>query len=200
MGRSGSGKSYVLNNLFKQPAIAKWCRVLKTYTARPRRVNERNSMEYNFLDDIKDFEGLNIIEKRAYVIKPDTIWEYYTCSNNIVPSDTYYIGIGTPESSEKIRQYYYNIYKKDVVVPIYIEASDINLLINSISRINADCHEICRRFLADEEDFSLEKLSEAYIDDHNTFINTYSQDSTDIIKDISLYIMSTMLDNEKAGE
>ena len=41
------------------------------------------------------------------------------------------------------------------IVPIYVEVSPKNRLMRALTREeNPDCHEICRRFLADVQDFA----------------------------------------------
>ena len=52
--------------------------------------------------------------------------------------------------------------------PVYIYATDKMRLLRSLSREkNPNCHEICRRFLADEKDF--DDINFAYITFNNNF-------------------------------
>ena len=71
--------------------------------------------------------------------------------------------IGTLEAYQGIRAYY----GAANVVPVYIEVEDGERLFRALSRERAQEHpkyeEMCRRFLADSEDFSEEKLREAGI-------------------------------------
>ena len=64
-------------------------------------------------------------------------------------------------------------YGREVVVPIYIEVENGDRLIRAIRREQEQetpkYKELCRRFLADEEDFSEEKIKEAEID--KRFVN-----------------------------
>ena len=74
-----------------------------------------------------------------------------------------YLLIGTLESYLKIREYF----GTENVVPIYIEVEDGMRLQRALERErrqeNPKYEELCRRFLADEKDFSEEKLKEAGI-------------------------------------
>ena len=74
-----------------------------------------------------------------------------------------YLIIGTLESYLKIRDYF----GKEKVVPIYIEVEDGERLKRAIAREETQetpkYEELCRRFLADQEDFSEEKIKEAGI-------------------------------------
>ena len=72
--------------------------------------------------------------------------------------------IGTPEAYLQLR----NFYGTDKVLPIMIELDDGVRLQRALDREKAQDHpkyeELCRRYLADVQDFSEEKLSLANID------------------------------------
>jgi len=74
-----------------------------------------------------------------------------------------YLAIGTPESYRKICGHY----GADKVIPIYVEVDDGLRLARALARErkpgNGKYEEMCRRFLADQRDFSEEKLAEAGI-------------------------------------
>jgi guanylate kinase len=91
-------------------------------------------------------------------------WHYFTVDDGQVDLDRHnYLMHGTLESFKKIRDYY----GQDKVVPIYVEVEDGERLIRAIKREAAqekpNYAEICRRYLADEADFSDEKIREADI-------------------------------------
>lgn len=75
-----------------------------------------------------------------------------------------YLAIGTLESYAQIRSYY----GEERVVPIYIEVEDGLRLERALEREKRQpvpkYEELCRRFLADQEDYAEEKLAEAGID------------------------------------
>jgi hypothetical protein len=73
-----------------------------------------------------------------------------------------YLTIETLEGYNALKKYYGNS-----VVPLYLEVEDSERLIRSIMREreqrSPDYNELCRRFLADSEDFSEKKLIESGI-------------------------------------
>ena len=81
-----------------------------------------------------------------------------------VAGDSKYLVIGTLESYEKFVDYY----GKEIVVPIYIEVDDRTRIHRAIEREDMQeipkYSEMCRRFLADEKDFSEELLVKCGID------------------------------------
>ena len=75
-----------------------------------------------------------------------------------------YICINTLAGFNRIRKYLGN----DKVKPVYIEVSDIELIKRAVKReekqINPNVAELCRRFLADNADFSEDNLKLSEID------------------------------------
>ena len=73
------------------------------------------------------------------------------------------MGIGTLESYVKMREYY----GKENVCPVYIEVEDGERLARALKRERGQeiprYEEMCRRFLADSEDFSEENIAKAGI-------------------------------------
>ena len=74
-----------------------------------------------------------------------------------------YLMIGTLVSYRALKAYF----GEERIVPLYIQVEDGERLFRAIERERKEAHprytELCRRFLADEEDFSEEKLQEAGI-------------------------------------
>ena len=72
--------------------------------------------------------------------------------------------IGTLEVYGQLKKYF----GEDQVVPLYVEVEDGLRLERALSRERMqdepDYAELCRRYLADRQDFSEEKLAEAGID------------------------------------
>ena len=136
------------------------------YTTRPMRAGEENGVSYYFCDEdtVEKLEAEGkIIELRAYHTIHG-IWKYFTVADHQVDLDHQsYLLIGTLESYLKIREYF----GTENVVPIYIEVEDGMRLQRALERErrqeNPKYEELCRRFLADEKDFSEEKLKEAGI-------------------------------------
>ena len=138
------------------------------------------------LQTIADCRSLRkVIESRAYKTIYG-IWTYFTADDGQIDlKNGNYLGIGTLESFQKMKNYY----GKDSVIPIYIEVEDGERLIRAIRREQEQetpkYKELCRRFLADEEDFSEEKIKEAEI--QKRFVN----DDLDLcVKNIINYVNS----------
>ena len=162
MGKSSSGKDTIYRELFKRQDIS--LKKIIPYTTRPIREGEEEGREYHFCneDQVTQLQNANkIVELRAY----DTVygvWKYFTVDDGQVDlADNSYLLIGTLETYVKIRQYY----GAAQVVPVYIEVEDGKRLLRAIEREKEQkipkYTEMCRRFLADSEDFSEEKLKEA---------------------------------------
>lgn len=189
MGKSSSGKDTIYNKLIMDKELK-----LKTfvgYTTRPMREGEVNGREYFFVDKerLEELTGMgSVIEVRGY----DTIhgmWYYFTVDDEQVDlKKCNYILIGTLESYEKVREYYGSA----VVVPVYINVEDGERLSRALARERAQKEpkyaEMCRRFLADSEDFSDEKLERLGIS--NRYENVYMEEcfnriKSDILKEIN---------------
>lgn len=162
MGKSSSGKDTIYRELFKRPDIS--LKKIIPYTTRPIREGEEEGREYHFCneDQVTQLQNADkIVELRTY----DTVygvWKYFTVDDGQVDlEDNSYLLIGTLETYRKIRQYY----GATQVVPVYIEVEDGERLLRAIAREKEQMipkyTEMCRRFLADSEDFSEEKLKEA---------------------------------------
>ena len=136
------------------------------YTTRPIRDMEEEGREYYFVDDVtlKQLEQTGkVIEKRAYHTIYG-IWTYFTVDDEHLDLEKQeYLAIGTLESYEKIRDYYGD----QKVVPLYIEVEDGLRLERALERERKQqppkYEEMCRRFLADQADYSEEKLKGAGI-------------------------------------
>ena len=164
MGKSASGKDKFYKLLAGDPALS--LKKIVLYTTRPIRERETDGVEYHFVTDqvlsaLRE-EG-RVIEQRDY----DTvygIWSYATVDDGSVrlPEENY-IAIGTLESYRKMRDYF----GPEAVFPIYIEVEDGERLARALKRERKQEEpkyaEMCRRFLADAEDFSEENIRKAGI-------------------------------------
>ena len=185
MGKSSSGKDTIYKELIQK--FPKMKRIV-LYTTRPRREGERDGVEYFFTDEEKLQQFRNqgqLIEERSYHTQYG-VWSYFTADDGQIDlKNGNYLGIGTLESFQKMKCYY----GKESVIPVYIEVEDGERLIRAIRREQEQetpkYKELCRRFLADEEDFSEEKIKEAEI--QKRFVN----DDLDLcVKNIIKYINS----------
>lgn len=174
MGKSSSGKDTLYREIMKRfPGLGK----VVAYTTRPPREGERSGVQYNFVDE-KELSRLEaegkVIELRAYNTVHG-IWKYFTVDDGQI--DLYqhsYLMIGTLESYERMRTYY----GAERLIPIYIEVDDGERLSRALKRERSQTEpkykEMCRRFLADEEDFCEENLVRLGIDERyeNTDMET----------------------------
>lgn len=187
IGKSSTGKDTIFKLLLEREDI-KLNRIV-SYTTRPIRSKEIQGIDYNFVSIEKKDELLQsgkVIEIRKY----ETIhgpWFYFTVDDeNINLKEEDYLVIGTIESFVKLKDYY----GADKVIPIYIEIDDGIRLERALKRERKQempkYEEMCRRFLADQEDFSEEKLKEAGID--NIFNN--DEDREDTCERIAQFILA----------
>ncbi|WP_099467486.1 nucleoside/nucleotide kinase family protein [Konateibacter massiliensis] len=164
MGKSSSGKDTIYKKILGDDKLK--LKSVLMYTTRPIREGETNGKEYIFVDD-SEFERLEkdgkVIEVRAYNTVYG-IWRYFTAKDSQINLETEnYLMIGTIESYLKTKEYY----GEESIVPIYIEVEDGLRLERALKREKGQTfpkyEEMCRRFLADQQDFSEEKLVEAGI-------------------------------------
>lgn len=183
MGKSSSGKDTLYQKVLDRlPQIHR----VVPYTTRPIREGEQDGVEYHFVDD-KQLAELEtdgkIVELRAYNTVHG-IWKYFTVDDGQIDLEQGdYLLIGTLETYEKIREYY----GAEHLVPIYIEVEDGERLARALERERRQAvpkyKEMCRRFLADEEDFCEENLKRLGIDKRyrNTDMETCLNEITGVM-------------------
>ncbi|MCI8465527.1 MAG: guanylate kinase [Lachnospiraceae bacterium] len=168
MGKSASGKDSLFRMLAADQELS--LRIVTMYTTRPRRSSEEEGREYFFRDEsflLKNRREGKVIECRTYetVLGP---WSYFTLDDGQIDTDRFsYLMIGTLESYQNTKQYFEGR-GKQIMVPVYIEVEDGERLLRAVRRemCEEEPHyaEVCRRFLADCEDFSEEQLERLKID------------------------------------
>ena len=185
MGKSSSGKDTIFKILLQRKDVD--VNRIVSYTTRPQRSHEKPGEEYNFVS-IQEKDRLLAEGKVIEIRKYDTVhgpWFYFTVDDgNLDLKNNDYLMIGTVESFIKIRDYY----GADKVLPIYIEVDDGIRLSRALERERSQEHpkyeEMCRRFLADQHDFSEENLKAAGI--KNIFNN--NEDSVITSDNIAAFI------------
>ncbi len=164
MGKSSSGKDTIYSRLLQDKELN--LRNIVLYTTRPMRQGEQPGREYYFVnqDTFREFEEKGkVIEARTY----DTVygpWIYFTADDGqIEVSKRNYLGIGTLESYCRMKEYF----GEEQVCPLYVQVEDGERLKRAILREELQAEpkyaEMCRRFLADTQDFSEENLKKAGI-------------------------------------
>ena len=183
MGKSSSGKDTVYKKLKEQ---YKEFRLIVPYTTRPIREGEKDGVEYYFVDP-DQFRAMKedgkVIESRSYNTKCG-IWTYFTADDGQIDlSAADYLLIGTLVSYQALREYF----GEEAIVPVYLEVEDGLRLARALERERRQekpkYAEMCRRFLADEEDFSEENLIKSGITER--FGN---EDFTECLNKIQRYI------------
>lgn len=198
MGKSSSGKDTMYRELlkyfaqleqFKEEPIRLPFKSVALYTTRPIREGEIDGLDYYFINE-KQAAALakdgKIIESREY----DTIygvWKYMTVDDGRIDLDANnYLMIGTLESYEKLKSYF----GKHTMEPLYIEVEDGERLMRAIEREKRQKSpayaEMCRRFLADADDFSEENLKKSEITKRFQNINQQQ-----CLKELQSYILQT---------
>ena len=165
MGKSSTGKDTIYKKLLEDQKLG--LRRIVPYTTRPIREGEQEGVEYHFVSEETlqrlEQEG-RVVELRAY----DTVcgvWKYFTvCEEHMNLEKESYAVIGTLESWNAMKRYFGD----QVMVPVYVEVEDGERLSRALVRERQQATprytELCRRFLADTEDFSEEHLKEAGIE------------------------------------
>lgn len=164
MGKSSSGKDTIYEELLMRSELGLVPFIM--YTTRPIRAKETDGVQYHFVTQ----ERLEEMQVKGQVIELRTYhtvqgpWHYFTADGDTMDiAQNNYLALGTLESYEKVKNYYGN----DRVVPIYIEVDDEKRLERSIKREKKqpvpNYDEVCRRFLADQKDFSEENIQRAGI-------------------------------------
>lgn len=184
MGKSSSGKDTIFKEINDDKDLD--LKPIISYTTRPKRINETNGVEYFFIntDELNKFEKENkVIEKRVYhTVHGD--WFYGTINDGQIDlNKNNYLLITTLEAYKSLRDYFGD----DKVYPFYIDIEDGIRLERALERERKqdkpNYDELCRRFLADNKDFSAENLSRLGI--NKFYINENLESCiNDIKKDI----------------
>ena len=190
MGKSTSGKDTIYKNLIADNDLS--LKKVVPYTTRPMRDGETDGVQYFFRDE----EGYLDLKNRGKIIEERTYhtnygeWRYFTVDDgqiDLASGDSYLV-IGTLESYCYFRDYF----GKENVLPILIDVEARIRLERAMKREAKQEHprydEMCRRFLADEEDFDETKIKEAGVE--KRFFNNGLIE--DCIKEIREHILEKM--------
>ena len=183
MGKSSTGKDTIFRELLHRESFH--FKTLVSYTTRPKRSGEKEGYEYHFVDEETFNRFLSegkVIEARTYPSAHGP-WRYFTLKDGQLDTDELLITIGTLESYCSMKEYL----GRDRIIPVLVELDDGERLQRALSRERKQAipgyREMCRRFLADDEDFSEENIKKAEID--HRFIN---EDLGRCLADIEDYI------------
>ena len=166
MGKSSAGKDTIYKILKEKIDVKPYV----LYTTRPIRTGEKDGIDYNYLtnEEMEQYsqeENCKVIESRTYntVYGP---WTYATILDNQFLSGKDLLMTGTLESYNAILKYFKD--KENIkIIPIYIEVEDGIRLERALKRekeqSNPKYVELCRRFIADSQDFSEENINNSGI-------------------------------------
>ena len=164
MGKSSTGKDTLFKRLLENPPCE--LQTVVPYTTRPIRDGESQGVEYFFTDE-EGYQKLKndgkLIEERAYHTCHG-LWRYFTVDDGQIDlAKGNYAMIGTLEAYEKLKTYF----GVENLCPVLVELDDGERLQRALNRERTQeqpkFQEMCRRFLADAEDFSEEKIAAAGI-------------------------------------
>ncbi len=159
MGKSSTGKDTIFEALKTDKSLN--LKPIVPYTTRPKRSSELEGESYHFIDKNKldeyDKQG-KVIEQRCYQTVEGP-WYYATIDDGQINLEkNNYIIIVTLEAYTNLVKYF----NSENVIPLYIEIEDGLRLERALTRersqSNPKYEELCRRFLADNKDFSEEVL------------------------------------------
>lgn len=188
MGKSASGKDKIYKRLLENETLS--LKSVVMYTTRPMRAGEENGVEYFFVSNEeaeKMQQDKKIVEMRVYNTTYGE-WKYFTADDGQIEigSGNKYLVIGTLEAYDKFCEFY----GKEHLLPIYIEVDDGIRLERALRREQKQTEpkysEMCRRFLADEKDFSEENIRKSGICErysNNGELDECIQNIADVIKD-----------------
>ena len=188
-GKSSTGKDTIYNRLLEDGELG--LKKITMYTTRPMRGGETDGVEYYFVSDaqsrLHEQDG-SIVEMRVYntVYGP---WKYYTRIDGQIDlsGQDNYLALGTIEAYRKYCDYYGN----EHVVPIYIEIDDGVRLQRALDRERHEpephYREMCRRYIADDDDFSEENIKLCGI--QKRFVNDVLEECIEEIKNYIFNIL-----------
>ena len=161
-GESSAGKDSIQHWL---TSTLKNTHEIISYTTRPKRDYEKNGKEYYF---ISDEEFMKLFLKNEFLETSVFNKWFYGTSKKSLNLDKLNIGVFNPQGIRSLLSH------SDIinVLPVWIQSYDKERLLRSLKReISPNCEEICRRFLADKEDFK-------NIDfEHEIFLNNEGKDN-----------------------
>ena len=194
MGKSASGKDTIFQKLMYElqyrkdiPEGSAQYKPILMSTTRPMRSGESNGKEYNFVNYdwfLQLSHSNQVAEYRDYSTVHGT-WTYFTPWSELDVSKYNRIGIGTLESYMQLKSKL-----KDKIVPIYIYTDDVTRFTRAFYRElkgKQDFTELCRRYLSDNDDYSIGKIAAANI---QLMFNNSNSDITKCVDSILRYIRS----------
>lgn len=164
LGKSSTGKDTIYKRLIEEESLS--LQEIVIYTTRPIREGETQGQEYHFVSEA-DYQRMKeegkLIEVRSYHTVHG-LWRYFTVYDEQIDlSRNNYLMIGVLTSYLSVCDFF----GRDKVMPVYLEIDDGVRLQRALDREKMQGEpkyaELCRRYLADSEDFAEDKIEEAGI-------------------------------------
>lgn len=161
IGKSGAGKDYYLKKYLKENKNSK---AIVSITTRPPRPNEKNGVDYHFVSEdtfwTYKLTG-KLVEYREYQTEFGE-WLYGTPNFiNTIYDD--YVGVVDINGAIDIIRYYYRC--NDIIIYCYyVNTNDDIRTQRAIARGGFNKDEWNRRLIADNNDFSEERLNKLDIE------------------------------------
>ena len=163
--KSSTGKDTLFQMLASDFDLS--LKTLVGYTTRPIRDGEKEGLQYHFVskDQLEHLKKEKLVIHHCAYNTAHGIWDYFTVNDGQInlTKKCDYIITGTIESFCQIRDYF----GKDTVIPLYIEVETGERMQRALNRERKQEQpkyiEMCRRFIADEEDFTEENIEKAEI-------------------------------------
>ena len=152
-GKSGVGKSTVLKDLIKYKKYK--VEPIITYTTRPRRKDEKNDVDYHFID--KDaFLDMSIhnkfLEATKYKVTDGDIWYYGSAKEDYLKAKREdKIVIVNPDGIEPILKF---CKENKIIVRVFYLHCHESVAIKRLEKRGDEWKEIKRRLAADDKDFT----------------------------------------------
>ena len=144
-GPSGCGKDTIKRAILKKDKVL-FNNIIGA-TTRPKREKEINGKDYYFMDNEEFAENVlncNMIEATSF-----NGWFYGTLRTSLILNKIN-IGIFNMEALQTLLEDYEELN----ILPVWISVNDKERLIRTLNREkNPNCTEICRRFIADYNDY-----------------------------------------------
>lgn len=164
VGCSSSGKDTLVKELIKR---YNYIPIIST-TSRPKRINEKNGVEYNFVSKeeiIKGIKNNEFIEYRCYKVANGEEWFYGIKKDEIKLHDNnIYIGITDIDGLIEMKKYLKTIKYENILTSVYLNCSGFIRIKRSLKRegimTDEQVNEVCRRYLDDMKKIDIRARTE----------------------------------------
>lgn len=175
-GEAGTGKTYIQKQMINTNFGKKYLSQIISSTTRPPRVGERDGVEYHFIPTPAQFLNEENVSKWIEFTRFRDWW--YGTSIDSLSTEKINIGVFNITGIE-------SLLRNPAIdcLPIRVKTYDKLRLFRQLSReANPDCHEICRRFITDSQDFN-------HINFEYKILTNDSNETNPVLEDLRNYII-----------